>query len=88
MLDYGISDDLKKESKSTSSSGVGISEKSLVTDKISIETLSRMTGFSEEVIKKELFTDSFEKSETEVSLQSLRSAMLKLIDTTFAKGES
>ena len=48
--------------------------------KISLEELSKMTGFPAEMIEKELFTG--QSSDEEISLESLRAAMLNFIDST------
>lgn len=48
--------------------------------KISLEELSQMTGFPAEMIEKELFTG--QSSDAEISLESLRAAMLNFIDST------
>jgi hypothetical protein len=47
--------------------------------KVSLETLSKMTGFPVELIKEELFRGS---SSDQVCLESLREAMLSYIDST------
>lgn len=47
--------------------------------KVSLEVLAKMTGFPVEMIKEELFKG---ESESEISLESLRSAMLTYIDST------
>ena len=46
---------------------------------VSLETLSKMTGFPVDLIKNELFNGS---SSDEVCLESLREAMLSYIDST------
>jgi hypothetical protein len=46
---------------------------------VSLETLSKMTGFPVELIKEELFDGS---SSDQVCLESLRAAMLSYIDST------
>jgi hypothetical protein len=46
---------------------------------VSLETLSKMTGFPVELIKEELFNGS---SSDQVCLESLRAAMLSYIDST------
>jgi hypothetical protein len=46
---------------------------------ISLETLSKMTGFPVELIKEELFNGS---SSEQVCLETLRAAMLSYIDST------
>lgn len=48
--------------------------------KISLEELSKMTGFPSEMIEKELFTG--QSADEEISLESLRAAMLNFIDST------
>jgi len=52
---------------------------------ISLETLSKMTGFPVELIKQEIFNGS---SSDHVCLESLRSAMLSYIDSTLLIQES
>lgn len=47
--------------------------------KVSLEVLAKMTGFPVEMIKEEIFNG---KSEGEVSLEDLRTAMLSYIDST------
>ena len=47
--------------------------------KISLEALSKMTGFPIEMIKEEIFKG---QNDQEVSLEDLRSAMLSYIDST------
>ena len=47
--------------------------------KISLEALSKMTGFPIEMIKSEVFLG---KDQQEVSLDELRQAMLSYIDST------
>jgi hypothetical protein len=47
--------------------------------KISLEALAKMTGFSIEMIKEEIFKG---QNDQEVSLEDLRSAMLSYIDST------
>lgn len=47
--------------------------------KISLEALSKMTGFPIEMIKEEIFKG---QNDQEVSLDDLRSAMLSYIDST------
>jgi hypothetical protein len=61
-------------------------EQNLVSDgpenkngKVSLEALSKMTGFPIELIKSEIFKD---QSDKEVSLDDLRTAMLSYIDST------
>jgi hypothetical protein len=46
---------------------------------VSLETLSKMTGFPAELIKEELFNGS---STDQVCLERLRAAMLSYIDST------
>jgi len=46
---------------------------------VSLETLSKMTGFPVELIKEELFNGS---SSEQVCLETLRAAMLSYIDST------
>ncbi len=48
--------------------------------KISLDELSKMTGFPVEMIEKELFIGGSE--DEEISLESLRAAMLNFIDST------
>lgn len=48
--------------------------------KISLDELSKMTGFPVEMIEKELFVGRSE--DEEISLESLRAAMLNFIDST------
>lgn len=48
--------------------------------KVSLETLSKMTGFPIEMIKEEVFKGQM--TEQEISLEELRSAMLSYIDST------
>lgn len=52
--------------------------------RISLETLSRMTGFPVEMIKDEIFQG---KGSEEISLEDLRSAMLTYIDSTILTKE-
>lgn len=47
--------------------------------RISLETLSKMTGFPVEMIKEEIFQG---KGTEDISLEDLRSAMLTYIDST------
>lgn len=47
--------------------------------KVSLEKLASLTGFPVEVIKEELFNG---ESDSHISLDDLRSAMLKYIDST------
>jgi hypothetical protein len=47
--------------------------------KVSLEMLSKMTGFPVELIKEEIFKG---EGEDQVSLEELRSAMLSYIDST------
>lgn len=49
------------------------------TSRISLETLSKMTGFPVEMIKDEIFQG---KGSEDISLEELRSAMLTYIDST------
>lgn len=49
------------------------------TSRISLETLSKMTGFPVEMIKDEIFQG---KGTEDISLEELRSAMLTYIDST------
>lgn len=49
------------------------------TGKVSLEVLAKMTGFPVEVIKEEIFKG---EASDQVSLESLRSAMLSYIDST------
>jgi hypothetical protein len=51
-----------------------------VQKKVSLESLSQMTGFPVELIQQELFSGQI--SEEGVSLEELRSAMLNFIDST------
>jgi hypothetical protein len=55
----------------------GLTDKN--TGRISLETLSKMTGFPVEMIKDEIFQG---KGTEEISLEDLRSAMLTYIDST------
>jgi hypothetical protein len=58
-----------------------------LTDKngrISLETLSKMTGFPIEMIQDEIFQG---KGSEEISLEELRSAMLTYIDSTILTKE-
>lgn len=48
--------------------------------KVSLDELSKMTGFPVEMIEKELFVGRTENEE--ISLESLRAAMLNFIDST------
>ncbi len=48
--------------------------------KVSLDELSKMTGFPVEMIEKELFIGRSE--DEEISLESLRAAMLNFIDST------
>lgn len=47
--------------------------------KISLEALAKMTGFPVEMIKEEIFKG---QSDSDVSLDDLRTAMLSYIDST------
>jgi hypothetical protein len=47
--------------------------------KVSLEVLAKMTGFPVEVIKEEIFKG---ESSDQISLESLRAAMLSYIDST------
>ena len=49
------------------------------TSRISLETLSKMTGFPVEMIKDEIFQG---KGTEDISLEELRTAMLTYIDST------
>lgn len=49
---------------------------------ISLESLSKLTGFPVELIHQELFLGSNTVKDSGVSLDQLRSAMLNYIDTT------
>ncbi|MFL5783306.1 MAG: hypothetical protein ACJ76H_01770 [Bacteriovoracaceae bacterium] len=55
----------------------GLTDKN--TGRISLETLSKMTGFPVEMIKDEIFQG---KGTEDISLEDLRSAMLTYIDST------
>ena len=48
-------------------------------ERISLETLARMTGFPVEMIKDEIFQG---KGSEDISLEDLRAAMLTYIDST------
>jgi predicted HTH domain antitoxin len=48
--------------------------------KVSLDELSKMTGFPVEMIEKELFVGRTE--DEEISLETLRAAMLNFIDST------
>jgi hypothetical protein len=48
-------------------------------EKVSLETLAKMTGFPVEMIKEEIFKG---QTDQEVSLNELRQAMLNFIDST------
>ncbi len=50
---------------------------SLDSEKVSIDTLSKMTGFPVEFIKKELLIEN-----EEVSMNELRSTMMTFLDST------
>jgi hypothetical protein len=52
--------------------------------RISLETLSKMTGFPVEMIKDEIFQG---KGSEDISLEELRSAMLTYIDSTILTKE-
>ena len=52
--------------------------------RISLETLSKMTGFPVEMIKDEIFQG---KGSEEISLEDLRAAMLSYIDSTILTKE-
>ena len=52
--------------------------------RISLETLSKMTGFPVEMIKDEIFQG---KGSEDISLEDLRSAMLTYIDSTILTKE-
>ena len=49
------------------------------TSRISLETLSKMTGFPVDMIKDEIFQG---KGTEDISLEELRTAMLSYIDST------
>ncbi len=49
---------------------------------VSLQTLSDLTGFPFEVIRKELLLDEKAKAEDEISMQELRELMAKFIDKT------
>lgn len=53
-------------------------------NRISLETLSKMTGFPVEMIKDEIFQG---KGTEEISLEDLRTAMLSYIDSTILTKE-
>ena len=102
MFDQNLSfqQEVNEEVILDSQQSSALQENSFPEDKISLEVLSKMTGFSEELIHHELFSETSKTSETtktsqtteifqkEVSLETLRAAMLKLIDSTFASEES
>ncbi len=52
--------------------------------RISLETLSKMTGFPVEMIKDEIFQG---KGSEDISLEDLRAAMLTYIDSTILTKE-
>jgi hypothetical protein len=52
--------------------------------KISLETLSKLTGFPVEMIQEEVFAGA---SNSEISLEELRSAMLSYIDSTMLSND-
>jgi len=49
---------------------------------ITLDSLSALTGFPVEMIKKELFDDTSIESTQEIPLAKLRSAMMSFIDET------
>lgn len=49
---------------------------------ITLDSLSALTGFPVEMIKKELFEDTSIESTEEIPLAKLRSAMMSFIDQT------
>lgn len=53
-------------------------------NRISLETLSKMTGFPVEMIKDEIFQG---KGSEDISLEDLRAAMLTYIDSTILTKE-
>jgi len=53
--------------------------------RVSIENLSKLTGFPAEIICSEIFNG---QTPSEVSLEELRSAMLKFIDTSLLTQEN
>ncbi len=57
----------------------GTSRMSEDTEKISLETLSQLTGFSSELIKRELLLDEAESNQ-DISLEKLREVILKFIN--------
>ncbi len=59
----------------------GLSDKN---GRISLETLSKMTGFPVEMIQDEIFQG---KGSGEISLEDLRAAMLTYIDSTILTKE-
>ncbi len=59
----------------------GLSDKK---ERISLETLSKMTGFPVEMIQDEIFQG---KGSEEISLEELRAAMLTYIDSTILTKE-
>lgn len=52
---------------------------------ITLDSLSALTGFPVEMIKKELFDNSSIKDNDEISLSDLRAAMMSFIDETMLK---
>lgn len=60
----------------------GLSDKN--TGKISLEMLSKMTGFPVEIIKDEIFQG---KGSEDISLEDLRAAMLTYIDSSILTKE-
>ena len=53
------------------------------TDGVNLKTLSALTGFPVDLIKKELLLNDGSNGETELSLQELRELMLRYLDSTF-----
>ncbi len=72
-----------KESRMTTETTTnGLSDKN--TGKISLEMLSKMTGFPVEIIKDEIFQG---KGSEDISLEDLRAAMLTYIDSSILTKE-
>lgn len=55
--------------------------------RITLQSLSELTGFPVEMINQELFLGSEKIAQDGISIEQLRSAMLHFIDDTLAKKE-
>lgn len=56
-------------------------------EEVNLETLSNLTGFSAELIKKELFDNQSMDLDQNIGLEKLRAAVLELVDSTMLTEE-